>query len=154
MGSRNGGGDGAMGPWPEPDDETLAAEARDAGADAAATVRDLDAAADRIVDELDDVDDLVEAWDARTDPKGSRGVALAVAGMNVVYLLILPVLLVVGIYTFITIYAIVKVVRGGSDAADPATILVGVVGLVTLFVLLLGIGGWAIGRAADPKKRR
>jgi hypothetical protein len=32
--------------------------------------------------------------------------------------------------------------------------MIGVVGLVTLFVTLLGVGGWLIGRAADPKKRR
>jgi hypothetical protein len=144
------------GPWPEPDDtgDRLSAEAERVGADAAATAHELDAATDRVADQLDDVDDLVGGWDARTDPKGSRGVALAVAGMNVVYLMILPVLLVVGIYTFITIYAIVKAVSDGSDAADAGVILLGVVGLVTFFVLLLGIGGWAIGRAADPKKRR
>lgn len=77
-----------------------------------------------------------------------------VAGLNLGVLLALPVLLVIGIYTFITVYAIVKTVSAGPDSADPATLLVGVVGVVTLLVVLLGIGGWAIGRAADPKKRR
>jgi uncharacterized protein (UPF0333 family) len=78
----------------------------------------------------------------------NRGQAL------VEFALILPVLLVVGIYTFITIYAIVKAVSSGSDTANAVTIMIGVVGLVTLFVTLLGVGGWLIGRAADPKKRR
>jgi hypothetical protein len=96
----------------------------------------------------------LDASDHGSEPKGSRGVALAVAGMNVIYLMLLPVLLVIGIYTFVTVYAIVKVARSGSDAADPGVILLGVVGIVTFLVLLLGIGGWAIGRAADPKKRR
>ena len=115
---------------------------------------DLDAAGDRIVDHLDDIDDQVSAWDERTDASGSKGIAVAVAGLNVTYLMVLPVLLVVGIYTFITVYAIVKAVSSGSDSADAGVILLGVVGLVTLFVVLLGVGGWLVGRAADPKKRR
>ena len=66
--------------------------------------------------------------------------------------MVLPVLLVVGIYTFITVYAIVKAVSSGSDSADAGVILLGVVGLVTLFVVLLGVGGWLIGRAAEPEE--
>jgi len=85
---------------------------------------------------------------------GSRAVALAVAGVNLVVMLALPVLIVVGVYTFLTVYAVVKAVSGGSDSADAATVLIGVVALVTLFTTLLGVGGWAIGRTADPKKRR
>ncbi len=69
-------------------------------------------------------------------------------------MLALPVLIVVGVYTFLTVYAVVKAVSGGSDSADAATVLIGVVALVTLFTTLLGVGGWAIGRTADPKKRR
>ncbi len=85
---------------------------------------------------------------------GSRAVALAVAGVNLVVMLALPVLIVVGVYTFLTVYAVVKAVSGGSDSADAATVLIGGVALVTLFTTLLGVGGWAIGRTADPKKRR
>ena len=146
------------GPWPEPDEadvQTAAhADARQLGEDAAAVAADLDAAGDRIVDHLDDIDDQVSAWDERTDASGSKGIAVAVAGLNVTYLMVLPVLLVVGIYTFITVYAIVKAVSSGSDSADAGVILLGGVGLVTLFVVLLGVGGWLVGRAADPKKRR
>lgn len=141
------------GPWPEPDEADARAEAERIGAKAAAVTADLDAAGDRVVDHLDDIDDHVEAWDDRTDPQGSRGVSLAVAGMSVAYLLILPVLLVIGIYTYITVYAIVKAVDSGPDSADTGVVLFGVVGLVTLFVVLLGVGLWGIGRAADPKKR-
>jgi hypothetical protein len=88
------------------------------------------------------------------EPRGSKGAAIAVAALNVGVLVMLPVLLVIGIYTFLTVYAIVKAVGSGSDAASPTVVLLGVVGLVTLLTLLLGVGGWAIGRAADPKKRR
>ena len=127
------------------------AEAQQLGEDAAAVAADLDAAGDRIVDHLDDIDDQVSAWDERTDASGSNGIAVAVAGLNVTYLMVLPVLLVVGIYTFITVYAIVKAVSSGSDSADAGVILLGVVGLVTLFVVLLG---WAAGSSAEPPTRR
>jgi hypothetical protein len=73
--------------------------------------------------------------------------------MTVGYLVMLPVLLAIGIYTFITVYAIVKAIDSGPDTADGAVVVLGIVGLVTFFVVLLGGGVWAIGRAADPKKR-
>jgi hypothetical protein len=141
------------GPWPEPDEVDARAEAERLAARAAAVATDLDAAGDRVVDHLDDIDDHVAAWDERTEPQGSRGVALAVAGLSVAYLLILPVLLAIAIYTFITVYAIVKAIDSGPDTADAGVVLIGIVGLVTLFVVLLGGGMWAIGRTADPKRR-
>ena len=94
------------------------------------------------------------AWDERTEAKGSKGVALAVAGLNLGGLLALPAMLVIGIYTFITVYAVVKAVGAGSDEANALVVLLGVVGLVTLFVTMLGVGAWLVGRSADPKKRR
>ncbi len=115
------------GPWPEPDDiDVSLVPERSPGAG--------------------------QAWDEPARG-GSKGIALAVAAMNLGVLLALPVLVVVGVYTFLTVYAVVKAFSAGSDAADPATVLVGVVGLVTLFTTLLGVGAWAIGRVADPKKR-
>lgn len=144
-----------QGPWPEPDEsDGETAEAERLGKEAAAVTAELDAAGDRVVDHLDDIDDRVAAWDQRTETPGSKGVSLAVAGLSVGYLMILPVLLAIGIYTFVTVYAIVKAVDPGPDTADAATVLIGIVGIVTLFVVLLGGGLWAIGRAADPKKRR
>ncbi|HET9310686.1 MAG TPA: hypothetical protein VFP41_05610 [Actinomycetota bacterium] len=142
------------GPWPEPDEADLRAEAERLGEQAGELAEDLDAAGDRVTDHLDDIDDHVAEWDRRTETAGSKGVAFAVAGINLGAMLVLPVLLVVGIYTFITIYAIVKAVSAGSDQPDALTIMLGVVGLVALFVTLLGVGGWLVGRAADPKKRR
>jgi hypothetical protein len=164
--------DGPRGPWPDPDergearpdpgepedpraeDERLRAEAEAIGSDAAAVAADLGAASDRLVDHLDDVDDRWAAWDERTEAKGSKGVALAVAGLNLGGLLALPAMLVIGIYTFITVYAVVKAVGAGSDQANALVVLLGVVGLVTLFVTMLGVGAWLVGRSADPKKRR
>lgn len=108
-----------------------------------------------MTDEWSEIElDVERAGDRPTGAGGSKGVALVVAGLNLGVMLALPVLIVVGIYTLITGYAIVKAVSAGADTADPATVLIGVVGLVTLFTTLLGLGVWAIGRTADPKKRR
>ena len=116
-----------IGPWPDPDADPDPLEARhDAGPPALPSA----------------------------DGGGSRGAAIAVAGMSFSVMLVFPVLIVIGVYTFITVYAIAKAVSGGSDAADPATVLVGIVGLVTVFSLLLGLGGWLIGRGLDPAKHR
>ena len=45
-----------------------------------------------------------------------------------------------------------KAIDSGPDTADAAVVLIGIVGLVTFFVVLLGGGLWAIGRAADPEE--
>jgi hypothetical protein len=119
------------GPWPEPD-----------------TV------VGRASDHLDATDGRARDWDEPAEPQGSRGISIGVAVLSVGYLVALPVLLTVGIYTFITVYAIVKVIDSGPDTADAAVVLIGIVGLVTFFIVLLGGGLWAIGRAADPTKRR
>ena len=100
-----------------------------------------------------DVDLEGPRWDEAAEVRGSKAVSVGVALLSVGYLMILPVLLAVGIYTFITVYAIVKAIDAGSDTADGAVVLIGVVGLVTFFAVVLGGGLWAIGRAADPKKR-
>ena len=56
---------------------------------------------------------------ASNEGAGSRGAALAVAGLSFGVLLVFPVLIVVGVYTFITIYAIVKAVSGGLRCRRP-----------------------------------
>jgi hypothetical protein len=145
---------GDRGPWPEPDADDRAADAERSTRASAVVASDIDATRERAPDHIDDLDDRVSAWDDRTEAAGSRGISLAVAGLSVMYLMAVPALLVVGIYTYITVYAIVKAFRSGPDAADAGVVLIGVVGLVTLVVVLLGVGLWAIGRAADPRKRR
>jgi len=99
---------------------------------------------------LDDPRDLA----TRDEPAGPKGVSLGVAGIIVTFFVLLPAFIAVGVYTFLTVYAIVKGVEGGSDVPDPNTIMVGIVLLVTLFVLLLAVGAMLLGRTADPKKRR
>ena len=63
-------------------------------------------------------------------------------------------LLIVGIYSFLTVYAVVKAVGSAPDQPNATVVLLGIVGLTTLFVTLLAVGVWLLGRTADPKKRR
>ena len=88
------------------------------------------------------------------EPAGSKGVAFGVTGLTVAFFVLLPLFVAVGVYAFLTVYAIVKGVEGGSDQPDETTVLVGIVLLVTLFTLLVTVGMMLIGRTADPKKRR
>lgn len=120
----------ASGPWPDPDDTI-----------------------DRSGDGAQFDDDRTEPASVH-EPAGSKGVALAVAGTNLGFFLLLPAVLVVAIYTFLTVYAIVKAVGSAPDAANPVVVLVGIVSLVGLFVVTLAVGTWLIGRTADPRKRR
>jgi hypothetical protein len=108
----------------------------------------MDDATDLAVDERRDVESPAG------EPAGSKGVALGVAGLTVTFFVLLPAFIAVGVYTFLTIYAIVKGVEGGSDQPDATTVMVGLVVLVTLFVLLVAAGTMLLGRTADPKKRR
>ncbi len=105
------------------------------------------------MEEITDARDVGEL-DRADEPAGSKGVSLGVAGLTVTFFVLLPAVVAVAIYTFVTVYAIVKGVSGGSDTPDPITILVGIVLLVTLFTVLVAVGVMLLGRMADPKKRR
>ena len=105
------------------------------------------------MDDATDVRDLRDL-DRRDEPADSKGVALGVAGLTVTFFVLLPAFVAVAVYTFLSVYAIVKGVEGGSDQPDATTIMVGVVLLVTVFVLLVAVGVMLLGRMADPKKRR
>lgn len=90
----------------------------------------------------------------RDEPADAKGVAFGVVGLVVTFFVLLPAFIAVGIYTFVTVYAIVKGVEGGSDVPDPITVMIGIVLLIALFTVLLAVGAMLLGRTADPKKRR
>jgi uncharacterized membrane protein YeiB len=81
------------------------------------------------------------------------GISLGIAGILVTFFAILPVLIVVTVYSFLTVYAIVKAIGSAPDSASALTVLLGVVLTVTLFVTLLGGGIALVGRSIDPKDR-
>jgi predicted Co/Zn/Cd cation transporter (cation efflux family) len=103
--------------------------------------------ASAITDDRDDQPD-------RTDrPAGSRGVAITVTLASFGFGVALPVLVVVGVYAMITVYAIVKAVGSAPDQPNAVAIALGIVGLVTVFVVIITAAISLIGRAADPKRR-
>jgi uncharacterized membrane protein YeiB len=80
-------------------------------------------------------------------------ISLGIAGILVTFFVILPVLIVATVYSFLTVYAIVKAIGSAPDSASPLTVLLGVVMIVTLFTTLLGVGVALVGRLFDPKRR-
>jgi hypothetical protein len=57
------------------------------------------------------------------------------------------------LWAAVTTYAIVKWIGAPNDHPSATTLLVVLVGVVTLFPLLLAIGFYLIGRSIRPKKR-
>ncbi len=82
------------------------------------------------------------------------GLGMALGGTAFVMYALLPVLLVVGVWTLVSVYAIVKWIGSAPDHVNPVVIVVGVMLLVTTFVVLFSVAlGW-IGKGLDPKKRK
>jgi heme/copper-type cytochrome/quinol oxidase subunit 3 len=81
------------------------------------------------------------------------GLSLGIAAAIVMFLVLLAALLVVTIYSFITVYAIVKAIGSGPTSPSGLTVLLGVVLVVTTFSLLLAGLVTLAGRAMNPKKR-
>jgi hypothetical protein len=87
-------------------------------------------------------------------PAGSNGVAITVALASFGFWVALPALVVVGLYSALTVYAIVKAVGSAPDQPNAVAIALTIVGLVSLFVVIIAAGISLIGRLADPKRRR
>ena len=60
----------------------------------------------------------------------------------------------VGMWLSLTIYAIVKWIGAPTDHASPLTVLLLMVGNITLFVLLLSLAFYAIGKPMRYGKRK
>jgi hypothetical protein len=112
---------------------------------------------DQLEDRTEDRLAFSDGWDdGRTDeerPAGSKGVAFTVALATFGFGAVLPVLVVVGVYSLLTVYAIVKAVGSAPDEPNAVAIALSIVGLITLFVVILGAAISLIGRAANPKRR-
>ena len=88
-----------------------------------------------------------------TQSTDGKGAGIAIGGLNVVLYTILPVLLVVGIWTLVSVYAIVKWIGSAPKEPNPVVIVVGVVLLLTLLLVLFAVGVGLVGRSMNPKKR-
>jgi hypothetical protein len=85
--------------------------------------------------------------------KEHSGLAIAVALGVLVFFVALPAAIVALVYLFGSVYAIVKAAGVGGRSPNPATILIGVVVIVSALVTLLYCGIAVIGRSMDPKRR-
>jgi hypothetical protein len=107
-------------------------------------------------------DDLMETDSSPTDVPAPRdggatdgkGVGIAIGAMNVALYALLPVLIVVGVWTLISVYAIVKWIGSAPQQANAAVIVLGVALMVSLFVVLFAVGVGLVGRSLSPKKRK
>jgi uncharacterized BrkB/YihY/UPF0761 family membrane protein len=87
------------------------------------------------------------------DAGGSNGIGLAIAGVILTFLTLLPFVFIVALYVFLTIYAIVRAIGPGAGE-NPVTILVGFVLITSTFAALLGVAIHLVGRSLTPKRRR
>jgi hypothetical protein len=83
-----------------------------------------------------------------------RGPALAIAAVIVTFCSFLATVIVVGGWTGLSVYALVKIIGGGSDDPDVAGILIALVLFVTVLVALLAGGIKLVGKAMEPAKPR
>ena len=81
------------------------------------------------------------------------GQSLAIAGIAALGYAIWAAVLVVLVWLAVTIYAIVKWIGAPNDHPSATTLLVIVVGLVTLWPLAIALVMYAIGRSMRPSRR-
>ncbi|HSL12025.1 MAG TPA: hypothetical protein VLA82_11985 [Actinomycetota bacterium] len=81
------------------------------------------------------------------------GIAIAVAGVVTTVLTMFAAVLVVLMWTALTVYALVKWIGSAPDSASPTTVLLIVVGLVTALALVLTVPIALVGRAMTPRRR-
>jgi hypothetical protein len=83
----------------------------------------------------------------------SGGLGLGIGLANVFLYMLLPALLAVGIWTLVSVYAIVKWIGSAPENVNPVVIVLGVVMLVTLLVVLISVAVGLVGRSMNPKRR-
>jgi len=92
--------------------------------------------------------------DERTPPGDApKGIGLAIAGVLVMFFATLPFVLVVLLYLFMTVYAIVRAIGPGAGE-NPVPIVVGFVLLTSALAVLIGVTVHFLGRSITPRKRR
>jgi hypothetical protein len=90
---------------------------------------------------------------SEVDRGGSKGAGLAIAGVIVAFFASLPFVLLVSVYAFLTIYAIVRAIGPGAGE-NAVAIVVGFVLITSMFAVLLGVTIHLVGRSLTPRKRR
>ena len=83
-----------------------------------------------------------------------RGIAIGIAAVAALFLAALPFLLPTTIWIVLTVYAIVKASGSAPVGADPAAVVLSIIGIVTFFTLAIAGAVALLGRAMTPKKKR
>src|SRR5712692_7366901 len=91
--------------------------------------------------------------DAHRRAGGPRSVGLAIAGALVTFFAMLPFALVVAVYLFVTIYAIVRAIGPGAGE-NAVAIVVGFVLVTSALGLTIAGAVFLLGRSITPRKRR
>jgi hypothetical protein len=81
------------------------------------------------------------------------GISLAIGGLVAAFFTALGALIVGVTYLFVCVYAIVKWIGDADGHPDPATLIVGVVVLVSVLVLGLLVGIRLLGRSLVNRRR-
>jgi hypothetical protein len=82
-----------------------------------------------------------------------RGTAIAIGLGMVGFLVFFAGIMVVLSWLGISVYATVKLVGGGSDAASPTVVALLFVGLVSALSMGLALLAWLLGRSMVSRKR-
>ena len=83
-----------------------------------------------------------------------RGLSLAIALAAAAFHATLAFVLVVSIWTALSVYALVKMIGSAPDEANAVAVLITVVLLVSTFVAGLAGGIALLGRSMTPRKRK
>jgi hypothetical protein len=83
-----------------------------------------------------------------------RGISLGIAAVVALFLAATPFLIPTAIWIALSVYAIVKAAGSAPEQADPAAVILTIVGIVTFFTLAIAAAVALLGRSITPKKRR
>ena len=83
-----------------------------------------------------------------------RGIAIGIAVVCIVFLAAMPFLLPTMIWIVLSIYAIVKSAGSAPEDANGVAVVLSIVGIVTVFTVLIAGAVALLGRAMTPKRGR
>ena len=83
-----------------------------------------------------------------------KPLGLVIAAIVVTVVLVLPMLVVVGFYTFASVYAIIAGSDFGSETINVGAFLTGLVLAVALGVIVMAAAVSLVGRSLSPKRHR
>ena len=84
----------------------------------------------------------------------NRGISTAIAVVTLLFLAAMPFLMPTAIWIVLSVYAIVKGAGSAPDHPNAVTVVLSIVGIVTVSTLAIAAAIALLGRAMTPKRRR